>query len=230
MKKIIISILCLGMALSAYSQRTPSAESSSSQDAVSSNSENMAAPQPYHKVMFTYSPFYLRMVSEDPNGESTRSGYHTIGLTYMHGSPLGNFPLYLEYGGGLQYMSYHKNTTTEKDTSSVNAQMVSVNVPVNLLYRFAFKGGKIHLAPYTGLYAKYNAWCKFSSDKKLSEKEDVWGEIRHFQLGWQIGAQFDISKFYLHVAYLTDITSLSLSSSDTKAYFGGFNVGVGVVF
>lgn len=208
------------MALSASAQ---SAESSLK----AGNGANAVAPLPYNKVMFTYSPLSLKEGKFGNVGaESRQGGINSLGLTYVHGFPLAQFPLYVEFGGGVQYMFYHNKKNDAK------FDVISVNVPVNILYRFALNGGKQHIAPYAGLYGRYNAWGKGGDDSLFGDD----GDLKRFQMGWQVGFQYDVSKFYIHLAYLSDISSCNKGSvSDqgigkAKSYLGGFIFGVGVVF
>lgn len=213
MKKIIFTIVCLGMALSVYAQRVPSSESVAN----TGNSVFSVDSKHINKLMFTYNPGEIFI----PDGYSTDDsdttffslGYTSLGLTYTHSIAVASFPLYVEFGGGLQYMF----KADEKFKS------VSAYIPVNLLYRFSFLDGKMHISPYTGVYCRYNFFAK-ADDEYLLGKGSY---LKRAQLGWQIGASFEIKKFYVHFAYNTDISSVF---QEGMGRFRGLNIGLGVIF
>lgn len=203
MKKIIVAFMCIGMAVSAFAQGV-----------------NTVDQKHYNKVYFSYSP--LSMTIRENGTSLSESGFNTFELGYMHGIAVAKFPLYIEFGGGLKYYTYSGSFF---GNGKVN--IFSLNIPVNVAYRMSFKGGKMHLTPFTGFYGRVNLAGKYKYD---GESYDIFGDDGDFkrcQLGWQVGASFDISKFYVQLGYLTDLSTCSKSGT---ARLGGFNIGVGVIF
>lgn len=212
MKKIIISILCFGMAFLAYAQAAPSAEpgTNTGNGVLSVDSKHI------NKFAFSYTPGKLSY-KDSESSSSVQFGYQSAGMTYTHSIAVARFPLYVEFGGGLQY-TFNPN---------VEFKAVSVYVPVNLFYRFSFLEGKMHISPFTGFYCRYNAWAKEGDAFLLGKDNPDMYAMKRAQFGWQVGASLDIKDFYVHLAYNTDMSSVL---QHVKGFFRGINIGLGVIF
>lgn len=126
-------------------------------------------------------------------------------------------PLYLEAGGAAQYGFY----SDEYNDTDIKYRMLSLKVPVNLMYKWSLSSSNIDLIPFLGLSMRCNIWgekrysyswdedddTKDLFDKKDMGKESVW---KRFQIGWQIGlkARFN-NKFIIGGSYGTDFNDIS---------------------
>lgn len=133
---------------------------------------------------------------------------------YLHGSSLSSkLPLFIEYGANFQY-------TFGKDKSSDyndRVNMYSVNIPVNLAFKFQFND--ISITPYLGVNFRVNAAGTYKS-----EWDDGWGDkgsfkanifdademdgmaIKRFQAGLNVGAGFSYKAIYIGVGYIHDFS------------------------
>lgn len=61
-------------------------------------------------------------------------------------------PLYMEIGGAIQYAGqYIKDYDWDDDNSKMTANLLSVKVPVSVLYRWNIPGSKWSIVPKAGL-------------------------------------------------------------------------------
>lgn len=139
------------------------------------------------------------IVSSKGYDSETLSG---VELMYNHGLSLtGTTPLFLEIGVGASYNA--KN----------DFRVVRVKVPVSVAYKWACTD-VFSLQPYTGI--------NFKGNVGIDDAED----IKKFQMGWQVGVGFNISKLYLGVEYDLDFMPLydeggyKINSSDLAVKLG----------
>lgn len=144
-------------------------------------------------------------------------------------------PLFLEAGLGFLYSSskYEDSGTEEwydeyygyveyDWEENIGIKFMSLYVPLNIGYKLSLNES-ISVMPYLGLKARYNLNAKFLEEYTdndetedyetdlfdTKEMKDNWGEdpfkAKRFQLGWQIGADVEISNFILGVSYGSDL-------------------------
>lgn len=151
-------------------------------------------------------------------------------------------PLFIEAGIGLQYSFYTLDYKDDLDRTFSYCEpeekfnMLSAKVPVNLMYNFQITNSNISIAPYAGLYFRFNIIGKSKTevnaksgykesdaeerwedeemkiDKNLFDKDDMGSKDatwNRFQVGWQIGvnARFNDS-FLLGISYGSDFSEL----------------------
>ncbi|MBQ0006689.1 MAG: hypothetical protein KBS57_04720 [Alistipes sp.] len=204
MKKALFILLCLGVVFSAQAQFTQSGNSSKK----NSGGANTVDVRGFNKIYAFYNPVTLRAT-----GYRSENG-NQLGVAYTRSQCLARFPLYLEFGGGFEFTSF----------SDSDLKLYSVNVPVNLTYRFSFSGGKLHLAPYTGPFFRFNVAGNLQGQTDIFHS----GSIKKFQFGWQEGVAFSVSAFYVSLSYAHDFSKLADISASWK--ISGFHIGLGVVF
>ena len=210
MKKALFILLCLGVVFSAQAQFTQSGNSSKK----NSGNANTVDVRGFNKVYAFYSPASLKASGSSLDGSQ-------FGVAYTRSQCLARVPLYLEFGGGFEYTSF----------SDIDLKLYSVNVPVNITYRFSFSGGKMHLAPYTGPFFRFNV------AGNVAGETDIFKLFKRFQFGWQEGVAFNVRAFYVSLAYAHDFSDLE-DTSKMKELVGqsisnkisGFHIGLGVVF
>lgn len=203
MKKALFILLCLGVVFSAQAQFTQSGNSSKK----NSGGASTVDVRGFNKVYAFYSPVSWSGTGYSENGNQ-------LGVAYTRSQCLARFPLYLEFGGGFEYTSF----------SDHDLKLYSVNVPVNLTYRFSFSGGKLHLAPYTGPFFRFNVAGNLQGQTDIF----VSGSVKRFQFGWQEGVAFSVSAFYVSLSYAHDFSKLADMSVSNK--ISGLHIGLGVVF
>ncbi len=162
-------------------------------------------------------------------------------------------PVYLEAGVAAQFM--HKNELVkERDDDhdywyreSKDYNMLSLRVPINVLYEFRIPNTNVDLIPYTGITLRGNLWGQykeidegfeyfhgdydewyysdsynlFSDNEKTGMgKKKAW---KRFQMGWQIGAKaLFANKFVVGVAFGIDFLEIA---NNNKMRSGNFMIG-----
>ena len=148
-------------------------------------------------------------------------------------------PLFVEAGVGMQYSFCHyereggwTDDGGQYDESDLKLSLLSVKVPINLLYKFDIPNTSISLLPFVGLSARLNIIGNANDrgdNKNLFDKEEIdWdGEGgKRFQLGWNIGLKACLQqKYILGISYGSDFTE---SFDDSK--FSTASVTLGYVF
>jgi len=185
MKKIIIAVLCMGIAFGASAQE-----------------------KFYNKITASYLPTTFR-ATEDNISIST--SMNAVAVNYLAGFNVGG-KNYIETGLTGSYLW--------KSDNGADFSHIGLIVPVNYTYRFAFKEGKMHLAPFAGIYGRFgiggNAYDKSSLFKRV-------------QGGVQAGVSFDIKKFYISAGYAFDLTPFQ-SESGYDAFLSQAVLSIGVTF
>jgi hypothetical protein len=154
---------------------------------------------------------------------------------YIYGANIvDSLPLYLEFGGNFQY-SFGKEEYEEGDEyfyllRKYKLNMYSLNVPVNLAFRFGFNDNKVDITPYLGLNFRVNVAgnLKYSyKDVYYDDYDDVYvtdedsykvnlfnkdemedSALKRFQVGINFGVGFTYDKFYIGVGYVADFSNL----------------------
>lgn len=157
-------------------------------------------------------------------------------------------PIYLDWGFNLNY-NYYKD---EKNDIKTTSNLMQIAVPIQVEYRLPV-GENLHISPFLGIVARVNVLGTGSSEYKVKEwvsgskytsghystktekkdldyfsKDDMGSSEacwKRFQLGWNIGVNFDINKFTIGVSYGTDFMEIAkkMGSSTLK-------VGIGVAY
>ncbi len=88
------------------------------------------------------------------NGKYSES-FSGIALLYSKSTGLGaRFPLFLEYGIGVQYSFFSQSGVK----SDIDVKWGSLKVPVNLIYDYRIPDSKVHLDPFVGFKIRVNIW------------------------------------------------------------------------
>ena len=139
-------------------------------------------------------------------------------------------PLFLETGASFVYTN---GDIFSEDGLDLSLNMVSLNVPFNVGYKVAL-GNKISLFPYAGLSLKGHLSGELEmSYYGKSEVADIFDEdemgddsvFKRFQIGWQVGAAFNIDRFNVGLSYGTDFMEIS-KNVGTKT----FKISAGIYF
>lgn len=166
----------------------------------------------------------LSMGVKDDQKSAATNGF---GLNYIHGFSLSNsLPMFLEVGGNINFNFYGDSEKEDEYEYKYQFQNINLQIPVNFTWRFNVVED-FTIAPYAGINFKFNfmqrqrGWSEYpdqdqkdlDEDKKwtnlMSDKEDggmgskdyTWNM---FQMGWQVGVNFQYSNWVLGVQYGTD--------------------------
>ena len=191
----------------------------------------------------TYSP--VTMKSSDGN-DSESEELNGLSLNWSQARLLTEqFPVYIQYGAGLQftwktesdsYDDYEEYTVKIKSTTS----LLTVKVPVNLLYNFAIPNTAVSVMPYVGLNAQIHLLgqskikTEYSGDVETSKvnyfsEEDMEEPLNRFVLGWQIGAMLSYNKYFFGVGYSGPVTNL-YKEDEFKINTNQVNISLGFKF
>lgn len=139
-------------------------------------------------------------------------------LDYNHGFSLSSsMPMFVEAGARLIFGFNSDKEADDYDEYKQNTSWMSIAVPVNYSYKFRVADDFV-IKPYTGLNFKFNLLGKQKytvtelstgdEDKEtydLFDKKDMGDEpFKRFQMGWQIGVDFQYKPFVLGVEYGLD--------------------------
>ena len=144
---------------------------------------------------------------------------------YLKGFSVTNrLPLYVETGAALQYRSHKEegNYGGPGYDYSDKHKMFSLNIPVNLLYRFNVTDD-FSVSPYFGLDFRINLTGKYSWETGMGQYNEPQGEDlnlfdedemgkdgvwKRFQAGWHIGTNFTYKKVSLGISYGQDFNEI----------------------
>lgn len=99
--------------------------------------------------------------------------FNSFSLGYSRAFSVTNrLPLFVEAGAGLQYYWSSEDTDIEDGTVTAKTHMLSVKVPVDLLYRFQLSNSSIAIMPYAGLNLRYNMSGKAKYEYSESDDDD----------------------------------------------------------
>ena len=186
----------------------------------------------FNTADFTYSPVTMKLKG---NGSDISTKYNAVSVNWDQAFLLPtSFPLYLQYGAGLQYT--WKNEKEEGIKKSDN--FLTVKVPVSVMYMFELPNFPLTIMPYAGLnlqahlIGQHKTTVDGESDKhSYFNKDDMGGDpYNRFVLGWQLGAKFMYQDYFIGLSYNGPITNLYKYSSDAKIRYSQFNISVGYRF
>lgn len=223
MKKFKLFVLAafLGLATSASAQFVNSGSSNSSASSTSSSFDfTSVKTNGWSRIYVSYLPSKMKLDYDDADDMKFK-GFQVgwlkgFGLTQR-------LPLYMEAGAAIQYRSYKDEESDSYYDFSQKCNLLSLNIPVNLLYRFNIKDD-FSISPYFGLDFRINLLGKNkyeetydgdtdSWDVNLFDDDDMDNEAwKRFQAGWHIGVGFDYRIIHIAVEYGTDFNEIAEKS------------------
>lgn len=120
-------------------------------------------------------------------------------------------PVFLEPGFGAQYSF----ASDFMDIDDISFNMLSVKVPLSLIYKFDIPNSSFVLMPNAGLDFRFNILAKMSDDDdsiSLFDKDDMGSgnTWNRFQIGWHIGLKACIGEgFLIGASYGTDFSEIA---------------------
>lgn len=200
----------------------------------------------YNRIYVGYSPFNAKC--SDNNYKDLKMNGFTAG--YLHGFSLSEkLPLFLEVGGNIQYFMGKVDSEIEEydpyydvfyvtETKS-KYSLLSLNIPVNLAYKFSFADNTLGVTPFVGLNFRANLMGKEkrepsstggseSTDYNLFDDstENGMGDAawKRFQVGFNAGVNLNYKAFSLGVYYTADFMPISKPKDENKEV--KYNVGI----
>ena len=223
MKKFKLFVLAafLGLATSASAQFVNSGSSNSSASSTSSSFDfTSVKTNGWSRIYVSYLPSKMKLDYDDADDFKFK-GFQVgwlkgFGLTQR-------LPLYMEAGAAIQYRSYKDEESDSYYDFSQKCNLLSLNIPVNLLYRFNITDD-ISISPYFGLDFRINLLGKNKYEETYDGDTDSWdGNLfddddmdneawKRFQAGWHIGVGFDYRIIHIAVEYGTDFNEIAEKS------------------
>lgn len=165
--------------------------------------------------------------------QGVRVSYHPVSIDYyidseLNGLSIGyaksfgiskNAPVFIETGANVSWFGGKLGYEPE-DWEEMKLNVISVNVPINLGYKFDFSENW-GLFPYVGLTLRGNVIGKVKtedgSDTNIFDSE---GSGKRFQIGWQIGIGVNFNKFYISASYGTDFNEFIKGTGVVENEYG----------
>lgn len=186
----------------------------------------------FNTADFTYSPVTMKVKGD---GASVSTKFNAVSVNYDQARLLPiSFPLYIQYGAGLQYTWKTEKLDGVKDSDT----FLTLKVPVSVLYQFEVPNFPLTIMPYAGLNLQAHLLGQSkTSDEGESlkfsyfDKDDMGGDpYNRFVVGWQLGARFMYQDYFIGLSYNGPVTNLYKYSSDVKIRYSQFNISLGLRF
>ncbi|MBO5972179.1 MAG: outer membrane beta-barrel protein [Alistipes sp.] len=254
MKKFyfFLVIAIMAMATSASAQFVQSgANNQSKNNNQSGNFFSQMSTDNYSRIYVGYNPTKIKWEDHQSELETGFPLKHGISLGYIYGANIvDSLPLYLEFGGNFQYSFGKEEIGDDYESIKYKLNMYSLNVPVNLAFRFGFNDNKVEITPYLGLNFRVNLAGNMkleyeyeddyygdsgSYDVKLfDDSEEEMGQIKsafkRFQVGFNVGVNFAFSGFNIGVGYTTDFNKICSALGEYDGKLGVTTLSVGFAF
>ena len=190
----------------------------------------------YNRIYVGYNPTKITWNHYQSDFDYFLPLKHGITVGYLHGSNIvKNLPLYIEWGANFQYL-FGKETYTEgysdweyEETAKLN--VFSINVPINLSFRFSFKNNALSITPYLGLNFRLNAagtrkyeckeWYDGEFDESYEETYKLFSTkdmddggmgdyaFKRFQVGFNVGVGLSYKALYIGVGHVVDFSKIA---------------------
>ena len=205
---IAIAACCLLSAISADAQIVGSKSSSITTTTVAKNNDYSN----YSRLYLGYTSPKLRYEDESVSGNGVTLGWATgINLTGY------KLPLYLEVGVEADYSNF------KEGKSSID--IVDIDVPINVVYKFTIPSTSISIAPLAGLNAKVVALANGNGENMYSNNDVV----KRFMLGYNLGFDVYFSKFSVFYRFQNDFMPF-INYDSEKVYLKKNVIGFSFVF
>ncbi len=170
----------------------------------------------YNTAGISYVNTHFGVSDKDVLGDDDAFSLNGFSLDYNHGFSLSSsMPMFVEVGGRLIFGFHSDSAESYGYKEEIKTSWMSIAVPVNYAYKFAVADDFI-IKPYTGINFKFNClgkqkWTETDpngdeekEDLNLFDKKDMGEPYKRFQMGWQIGVDFQYKPFILGVEYGLD--------------------------
>lgn len=219
MKKVLLlAVVAVFIGTTAYAQIGESKSKKIETTYTTTTTTSVVPENPnYNRVYFGYAQTKL-------SGEGYSESLHGFNAGWLGGynvTPAKKLPLYLETGIALN--------AGFGDVLSSSDKLLSLEVPINITYRYNIPNTKIRLSPYFGFHFKVNVLALDDDGDSYFDND----EFNRFQFGMQLGANFEYDHFYLGVGWNKDFLPFiegKYYGETWKVNTSGARVNVGFVF
>lgn len=203
----------------------------------------------YSRIYVSYNPTKIKWEEHQSEIEKQLPLKHGVSLGYIYGANvLDSLPLYVEFGGNFQYSFGKEEFGGDYESYKYKLNMYSLNVPVNVAFRFGFNDNKVEITPYLGLNFRVNLAGNMkieyeidddyysdsdSIEAKLfddSDEEMGVNAFKRFQVGFNVGVNFTFSGFNIGVGYTTDFNKICSALDEYDGKLGVTTISVGFAF
>ena len=177
-----------------------------------------SAQEPFGTFYFQYNLTYLNQKNALLQSDKERLNQLTLGYNYA--TPHFSIPIYLEFGGALQWAF--------KSGDGYKVNVLAMKVPVNILFSLNVSDD-FKIQPYGGIYGRVNFLAKTKPDEAESVNwfDSSTYDARRFQMGVNAGLRFTIGETVtIGGGYYRDLIDLSKAR---EAYFEGWDFTIGMV-
>ena len=249
MKKFYFSLVVAFMAMTTVaSAQFVQSQTTTPSNSTTGNVFSSMTTDDYNRIYVGYNPSKITWSEYQSEYEECYPLKHGITVGYLHGSNIvKNLPLYIEWGANFQYLfgkeEYRENGYDYYYKETVKMNIYSLNIPVNLAFRFSFKDNNISLTPYMGLNFRVNVAgnIKYEGVEEGLYGDDEWDEeynifskdeedgfgneaLKRFQVGFNVGVNFSYKAFNIGVGYVTDFSKIGNWNDDEDKVNGKLGV------
>lgn len=228
MKKFYFSLVVAFMAMTtvASAQFVQSETTTQQPKSTTGNVFSSMTTDDYNRIYVGYNPSKITWSEYQGDYEFLFPLKHGITVGYLHGSNIvKNLPLYIEWGANFQYLFGKKHFSDDGYSETMNISTYSLNVPVNVAFRFSFKDNDLSITPYLGLNFRVNLAGKYKGKYEndyyddsgeyeynlfSKDEEDGMGDeaFKRFQVGFNVGVNFSYKAFNIGVGYVADFSKI----------------------
>ena len=252
MKKFYFSLVVAFMAMTTVaSAQFVQSETTTQPKSTSGNLFSSMTTDDYNRIYVGYNPAKIKWSEDQSAGEEYYPLKHGITVGYLRGSNIvKNLPLYIEWGANFQYLFGKERFSDDGYSETINISTYSLNVPVNVAFRFSFTDNDLSITPYLGLNFRVNLAGKYKgkyeSDyygdseeyeynlfSKKEEDENGLGDYawKRFQVGFNVGVSFSYKALNVGVGYVADFSKLvDYDDEDVTGKLGVTTLSVGINF
>ena len=224
-KKLFVTALLMVFSLGVYAQFV---NTSSSKSNLNTDDTWFSFKASYNPITFDVNGNWEYVFGDELSDFNGFSGEFLVGFNVANG-----VPVFIETGAGFLYASNKYSDSYTDDyyeievSLDLKTKITSIYVPVNIAYEFSVSDN-MSVIPYAGLKARFNlsgaqdvtmrirdTYSGYSETDHDSidmfykrEMNNFWGlsdEAKRFQLGWQVGANVDLSGFLIGISYGADM-------------------------
>lgn len=229
MKKFYFSLVVAFMAMTTVaSAQFVQSQTTTPSNSTTGNVFSSMTTDDYNRIYVGYNPSKITWSEYQSDYEECYPLKHGITVGYLHGSNIvKNLPLYIEWGANFQYLFGKEHFSEEGWKKTYSTNVYSVNVPVNLAFRFSFMDNDLSITPYLGVNLRlnvagkwrtqgeeysYGEWYDWDEEYNIFSKdeEDGFGDeaLKRFQVGFNVGVNFSYKAFNIGVGYVTDFSKI----------------------
>ena len=158
-----------------------------------------------------------------------------VAVNYLHGFAVSKKkPLFLTTGFGMRYGMYNEKLEPViyeyTGIAREKFKLFTLEVPVNIGYRFNKPDSDWSAMLYTGIYMRLHLFGKLEEEDgsgygigiNIFDKNELQPTFERFQCGWQFGCDVQYRKFVFGWKYGIDFNKIWI---DTRSFTSTFNVG-----